>query len=369
MPSWVVVWRNIAVIVAMALVHAADVRAQTFKETCTATTPPRLEAAGTNLLVNGKPRFSVFVSYFDVMRASPAAIEQDLAFLKSKGAQGIRIFPLWIREAGMASAQKPDATLLDADGKVRSQERWDHFAGALKKAGQCGLLVDVTFSRENLDTVGGFTPAEYGGDPQATACGGGKGGAGLSEVACRLKGAEYAHILIDLQNERNVGPRGMALSGAELKAIRDAVKAVAPERLVMVSHGGGDIANTVEAARTAGLDVIAFHEAQQRGWYEQSAGQVAALKALGRPIYLQESGRATLPGERFRGAECAAGTPGENPFSRALTEARRAGAAAWTFHTDAGFRLDTQPFQKELAACPREIEFLDGLGKQLQQAP
>jgi hypothetical protein len=129
----------------------------------------------------------------------------------------------------------------------------------------------------------------------------------------------------------------------------------------MVSHGGGDLGSALEAGRAVKLDVIAFHEAQQRGWYERSAEQVAALKPLGRPIYLQESGRATRPGERFRGADCAAGPPGENPFVKALAEARRAGAAAWTFHTDAGFRLDTQSFQKELAACPSEMQFLNTL--------
>jgi hypothetical protein len=344
----------------------AEARAQAFKEVCTATSPPRLEASGANLLVDGQPRFSVFVSYFDVMRASAAAIEQDFAFLKSKGANGVRVFPLWIREAGLPSAQKPDATLLDGEGRIRSQERWDHFAMALKRAAQCGLLVDVTFSRENLDTVAGLTPAEYQGNPKATACAGGRGGTGLSEIACRLKGPEYAHVLFDLQNERNVGPKGMALTIAELKSIRDAVKAVAPDRLVMVSHGGGDINSTIEAARATGLDVIAFHEEQRRGWYEQTAAHVAALKAVGRPVYLQESGRATMPGERFRGADCASGAPGDGPFSKALLEARKAGAAAWTFHTDAGFRLDTQSFQKELAACPQETAFLDILSQRLR---
>ena len=338
-------------------------RAQAFREVCTSAGVPRLEAKGSELLVNGKPRFAVFVSYFDVMRASPATLEQDFALLSSKGVDGIRVFPLWIRFAGLPSSQKPEATLLDSDGRIRSQERWDHFALALKTAAQCGLLVDITFNRENLDTVSQLTVAEYRGDPQATRCAGGAGGAGLSEVACRLRGPEYAHVLLDLQNERNIGPPAMSLTLEELKSIRDAVKAIAPERLVMVSHGGGEVAGVVEAAHAATLDVVALHQAQERGWHEATAAQLAQLKQLGRPVYVQESGRATMPDERFRGAACALVQGEENPFVTAMEEAKRAGAAAWTFHTDAGFRLDSQPFQKELKGCPRESEFLNLLQK------
>jgi hypothetical protein len=337
--------------------------AQAFREVCTSPGVPRLEAKGSDLFVNGKPRFAVFVSYFDVMRASPPTLEQDFALLASKGVDGIRVFPLWIRFAGLPSSQKPEATLLDSDGRIRSQERWDHFELALKTAARCGLLVDVTFNRENLDAVSPLTVAEYRGDPKATRCAGGTGGAGLSEVACRLRGPEYAHVLLDLQNERNIGPPAMSLSIEELKSIRDAVKAVAPERLVMVSHGGGEVAGVIEATRAASLDVVALHQAQERGWYEATAAQLAELKQLGQPVYVQESGRATRPDERFRGAACAPVQGEDNPFLTAMEAAKRAGAAAWTFHTDAAFRLDSRPFQKELNACPRESEFLNLLPK------
>ena len=53
--------------------------------------------------------------------------------------------------------QKPDATLLDSDGRVRSDERWQHFSTVLQKAAQCGLIVDVTFNREMLDAVSKLT--------------------------------------------------------------------------------------------------------------------------------------------------------------------------------------------------------------------
>ena len=52
---------------------------------------------------------------------------------------------------------------------------------------------------------------------------------------------------------------------------------------------------------------------------------VRTLEAAGRPIYVQEGPRATLPGERFRGASCARATPEDNPFLDAVVEAKRAG--------------------------------------------
>jgi len=130
----------------------------------------------------------------------------------------------------------------------------------------------------------------------------------------------------------------------------------------MVSHGGGAVEESVQAAREAKLDVVAFHDDQRERWFTNTAASVDALEVTGLPIYVQEGARATAEGERFRGVRCEIAPPGsENPLRRGLEEARRAGAAAWTFHTDAGFRLDAQKFQDELSRCPREMEFLNGL--------
>ncbi len=355
---------RLATVWTMAIAAIASIcDAQAFDRECTAPTPPYLQTHGSQLLVDGQPRFLVLVSYFDVMRATPAAIESDFAFLKSKGVDGVRVFPTWIHEAGLPSAQKPDATLLDSDGRIRSQERWDHFRAALLKAAACGFIVDVTFTRDMLNTVSPFPVAKYRGDPILTRCGGGTGDRahGLAEIACRLKGPTYPHVFIDMQNERNAGNPGMHLTMAEVRGIRDAIKAVDATRLVMVSHGGGNTADTLAVAREARPDVLAFHDEQREGWFTHTAAHIQALKSVGRPIYVQEGARATLPGERFRGARCANTTPEDNPLLKGLVAAKQAGAAAWTFHTDAGFRLDTESFQRELSACSREMEFLNGV--------
>jgi hypothetical protein len=45
--------------------------------------------------VNGTPQFLVFVSYFDAMDVSATNLHSDFAYLRSKGVDGVRIFPNW----------------------------------------------------------------------------------------------------------------------------------------------------------------------------------------------------------------------------------------------------------------------------------
>jgi len=350
----------------LVLLTTSRLFAQDFATTCTDTTAQTVTARGTELLVNNQPRFTVLVSYFDAMRASPAALELDFAFLKRKGIGGIRIFPLWIGFAGTPNAQGKDATLLDADGRVRSTERWTHFATVLDKAARCGFIVDVSWNREMLFTLGEFTVAEFHGDPGQTTCAGGAGGSGIAEIACRMKGPRFSHAIFDLQNERDRTVPGMHLTNAEVKSVRDAVKRIDPARLLMVSQGPGDEALAV--ARDAALDIIAFHEEQGPHAYEKTAAHVSAMKVSGKPVYVQEGPRATLPGEPPRGVTCAPEAAGDpNPFFSGVKAARAAGAAAWTFHTDAGFYLDKQSFQQQIAECPREADFLNRLASELKR--
>ena len=70
--------------------------AQSFASVCKDSSPPRLEVKGGDLLVDGQKRFSVIVSYFDVMRYPQATIESDFAFLK-----------------GERSARNPDFSSMD----------------------------------------------------------------------------------------------------------------------------------------------------------------------------------------------------------------------------------------------------------------
>ena len=317
---------------------ASAANAQTFAQSCTRQSAPILRTAGPSLLRDGHPSFLVLVSYFDAMRASEAALDRDFAFLRSKGIDGIRVFPLWVY-----GTQQPDATLLDANGRIRSDERWGHFVAVLQKAAACGFVVDVTFNREQLAKTSAFTVAAFQ--------------AGIVGVVSRLHAVpRYPHVFIDLQNERgHPNAPAMQLTVAEVRRLRDAVKRVDPSRLVMVSTQGGE-SESLSLAMEAELDVIAFHELQKADWHSRTASIVQGLKVGGVPVYLQEMARAP-----DRGVRCARDTPELNPFVQAMRKAKGAGAAAWTLHTGAAFRLDVEPFQARILSCQREIDFLDAL--------
>ncbi len=300
---------------------------------CAASAAPRLEIQGTQFLIDGREAFPVFASYFEVMRADLETVKSDLAYLRSRGFSGVRIFPQWRRPE-----QDPGDTLLDAAGAIRSQSRWNHFAGVLLEAGSCDLLVDVTFNRESLP---GFSVDAYR--------------RGIAEVARRLKGMA-PHVLFDLQNERNHPVHeAMAFSTGEVTGLRNGVKAADAGRILMMSTMG-EPEESVALALAASLDVVAFHESQSAGWYEHTAERVQSLRRAGRPVYLQEGARAP-----DRGVSCTASGVSLNPWVRAVQIARKAGAAAWTFHTHAGFDLGLRRFQDAIRACPSESEFVDAL--------
>ena len=237
-------WLSVAACLGLSLTGPAA-NAQTFTQSCTRQSAPVLQRSGLNLLTDGQASFLVLVSYFDAMRASEAALDRDFAFLKSKGVDGIRIFPLWVY-----GTQKPDATLLDADGRIRSDERWRHFEAILRKAGACGFVVDVTFNREQLAKASEFSVEEFQ--------------AGVVEVTSRLHAERRSpHVFLDLQNERgHPDAPAMQLTNAEVRRLRDDVKRADPRRLVMVSTQGG-ARESLSLASLAELDVIAFHELQK----------------------------------------------------------------------------------------------------------
>src|SRR5262245_28848001 len=78
---------------------------------------PVLGVTGSAFTVNGQPKFLLFMSYFDAMRASN--LDDDLTYIKSLGFDGIRIFPNWDRrDAGYCATTSTD-TLMDTSGAVR----------------------------------------------------------------------------------------------------------------------------------------------------------------------------------------------------------------------------------------------------------
>ncbi|MBI4476083.1 MAG: hypothetical protein HY654_02860 [Acidobacteria bacterium] len=99
----------------------------------------------------------------------------------------------------------------------------------------------------------------------------------------------------------------------------------------------------VDAVR---VDVLAPHFPRTPDWAARTESRVAALRGvLGQkalPVYLNEE-------QRARATE-----PAADDYLTAARGARRAGAAGWLFHTDAGYDLARQPLRASLRRAERE---------------
>ncbi len=271
----------------------------------------RLSIDADRFLVDRTPRFLTFVSDFGATGALDP--DADFAFLVDAGFDGVRIWP-----------NAPDSPrLMRADGSL-DPASLAHLRFVLDSARAHRLVVDLTFTAEH---VTGIDATRYG----------------AAIVAAAASLAAYDNVLFDLQNERNVyGPGGRPLPLADVQTIAAAVKRIQPWRIVTASNAPG--MSPADAARFTGdarLDVTAYHDARTEAWHTRATAEsiVAALRTNGRPAYLQEPTRFPFPS-----------TERAEYFRAARENARRAGAAAWCFHTDLGFDLRTSRFADRLRA-------------------
>jgi hypothetical protein len=275
--------------------------------------------------IDGTPRFLTFISYFGAMGARDAAA--DLDFLKASGFDGVRIWP--------NSPEGPQ--LMRTDGSL-DPAQVARLLEILQLARDRRIVVDVTFTAEHIQ---GLDAAAY---REAIA---------LATAAIR----EHRHVLIDIENERNLyGPGRRPLAAADVAETRAAIKRVDPERIVTASNSQ-DLPAADAARFTADteLDVTAYHDPRVPDWFEpaQIDSVVRTLAANGRPVYLQEPTRFPNPS-----------THRASFFLDALANAKRAGAAAWCFHTNLGFNLRESLFRDLLESrLEPEWAFVTALGE------
>ena len=269
----------------------------------------RLTVSGDRFAVDGSPRFLTFISYFGAMGALDVAA--DFQFLSESGFDGVRIWP--------NSPEGPQ--LMRADGSL-DPSALQRLLEILDRARDRNLIVDVTFTAEHIS---GLTASVY-----RTA---------IAAAANAL--LPYRNILIDIENERNIyGPFGRSLAASDVASITAAIKAIDSARIVTASNSQ-DLPASAAAQFTidTGLDVTAYHDPRIPSWYV--AGQVQnvvdALHRNGKPVYLQEPTRFPNPS-----------TDRAEFFRTAHANAKRAGAAAWCFHTDLGFNLRGTTFRARL---------------------
>ena len=314
-----------------------------------------LAVQGDRFTLNGRPAFLVFVSYSDGVRrisdsGATTVLDADLDYFVRKGLSGLRVFPNW---------QFPGDTLMHCDGTLRPLQL-EKLKTLVDRAAEKGLVVDVSFTIDTVKT------------PQGSPCLNASGyNTALQAATGALAGR--SNLLFDLQNEHDKNlppadaahPRGWTSKQWDEylgTTIRRGVKARDPSRLTTVSWtSDAPPSMVVSSVQDRGYDVLAYHH-RGDGWEQKTATYVATFKALfarrppPRPIYLQEPNRFPFDSDVTH-------------YETAVTNAKRTGAAAWTFHNSVVEQRKplngATPFEELLE--PGERAFLDRLSSVLSR--
>jgi CubicO group peptidase (beta-lactamase class C family) len=260
----------------------------------------------TRFTLNGEPRFLLGISYYGGLGAPEELVRRDLDDLKRHGFNWLRVWATW-------SAFDRDVSAVDGDGRPR-----EPFLGRLKwlvaECDQRGLVVDVTLTRGDRANGGAIPNLEAHRRAVETLVG-------------TLK--EHHNWYLDLANERDVRD-ARHVPAEELKALREQVRRLDPERLVTASFGGHDLdeADLRDALLTIGVDFVAPHRPRDAGSASQTEAKtrtcLATMRAIGRavPVHYQE------PFRRGYGRW----EPTASDFLTDLRGAVVGGAAGWCFH-------------------------------------
>jgi hypothetical protein len=317
-----------------------------------------LGVSGDRLTVNGEPRFLVLVSYFDALDAR--SLDADLRQL-ARSVDGIRIFANWwdVAPDGECRHAFTDRTLFEqtADGAFQlRQQRLTRLQEVLRAARREGLVVDLTFASEPVRGTSRLTDTV---NPEGRACPGSDFrnvvrwaavAPAFRAAATALADPEFDHVFFDLQNE--AGHAMNMATDADLALLVGAVRAGDSGRLLTVSSDSRNADELTARVRALKLSLLTFHGERGEGWGERTARDVRkfreALERAGTPVpvYVGE------PDPLDHGQ-------GDREFHESVTGARRAGAAAWTLHTRAGFHLDDDALGERLDPVTRRV--LDAL--------
>lgn len=345
----------------------------------TASAQPRILVEGDHFTVNGQPRFLILVSYFDAMRAAPGGpcpadfsqhtLQCDLKYIKEVlRFDGVRIFVNWLKIVNLADPTNPTDnwfgadTLFTADGGIR-QSALDRLLAVLDAAGAAGLVVDLTFGR---DTVCAIAPTPGDNCPDSSRMSLGAYQAAVPAVVSILanQSARFPHVIIDLQNERNLSDRPFQfLPDANVRQLSDAIRAGGGpiSRKLAASVATPSTAEVAGSVSAGGTDIANWHDPRDANWFALTEARVTDLRGtfttMGvRPIYLGEP-------QRWQDDRNAA------HFNSAVQGAKRAGAAAWTFHTRTSFNLENTSFSARLDLDGAQRAALEQVRNAADQVP
>ncbi|OFW13480.1 MAG: hypothetical protein A3F69_02405 [Acidobacteria bacterium RIFCSPLOWO2_12_FULL_66_10] len=299
-------------------------------------TGPTLAAAGAQFTLDGQETFLLGVSLFDALGATPPR-DEDLNALQRWGVKVVRVWAHW------------SVPIYDRDGSLTPDGR-ARLAALVGRLRSRGILLELVLLRPG-QLPGQKDVAFSSADARVRA---------VTSITTTL--LNDRDVLFDLFNEHDHA--GGPISHRDARRLRDAVKAVDPQRLVTISSTGTHLITPAGTVRQreeqnvreevgrgpgdVGVDILAPHLPRSGDWAAATDSRVAILRsALDRansavPIYLSEENR------HFPGRAIAPVT-----YVRAATGARAARAAGWMFHTEAGFALGARPFLAALTPSER----------------
>jgi hypothetical protein len=283
--------------------------------------------------LDGEPAFLLGVSYYGGLGASEEQVVADLDDLRARDINWTRVWATWAFEGRDVSAVTPD-------GGPR-QPYLDRLVWLVRAADERGIVVDVTLNRAaGADSLGGIA-----------------GQAGHLRAVGVLARAllPWRNCYLDLANERNIGD-ARHVSIEELRALRDAVKALDPGRLVTASQGGDISEDEVrEYVEGVGVDFLCPHRPRHEGspgeTREATERYRSWLEGLGRamPVHYQE------PFRRGYGDW----QPTVEDFLTDLRGAVEGGAAGWCLHNGSPRDGAEGP--------PRSFDMGEGRGRLMDQ--
>lgn len=269
-------------------------------------TATELTVRGDRFCLDGKPVFLLGCSYYAALGAPDDIVRRDLDEMRRLGFNWVRLWATW-------AAFDNDVSAVDREGRGR-----EPFLARLRQivigCDRRGMAVDVTLSRGN-----GVTGPPRLGSMEAHR-------RAVETIVTALKSSRNWYL--DLSNERNIRDKRFA-GYDELKELRDAVKALDPDRLVTASFSG-DIPREQlrEYLSVVRADFIAPHRPRNATSPVETEAKtreyLATMKTLGRivPVHYQE------PFRRGFGKW----QPTADEFLADLRGARTGGAAGWCFH-------------------------------------
>jgi hypothetical protein len=264
-----------------------------------------LSPDGRMFAIEGEPTFLLGASYYGGLEASEEFLQRDLAELRERGFNWIRVWATWAAFGNNVSA-------VSADGRPR-EPYLSRLQDLCARAAAVGMAVDVTFSRGD-GVVGESLDSTCEAHMRA-----------VTTVTEAL--GDHRNVYFDLGNERNIDdPRHV--EWAELRGLRERVKELDPERLVTASHAG-DIPPPLvrQYLEVAGVDFLAPHRPRRPG----TAGETHARTRE----YLELTAQLRRPVPVHYQEPFRRGWEWEGDLDDYLTDLRGAvegGAAGWCFH-------------------------------------